>query len=339
MTIKVAINGFGRIGRDVLRGWALQENPAYEIVAVSARNASEKIYQKYHLFKYDTIYREFPGKVEMAEEEGGFKVNGKLVKVIDGLTPEQMPWEELGVDIVIESTGKFKDREACEGHLRAGAKKVVITAPGKGDDCSIVMGVNDDIYKPEHKIISNASCTTNCLAPVTKVILENFGIVKGYMTTVHAYTSDQNIHDNTHRDLRRARAGAENIIPTTTGAAKAVGVILPEVAGKLTGMAMRVPVITGSIVDATFELEKEATVEEINAAVKKASETYMKGILEYSDEELVSSDVIGNNHSSIFDSQLTLVNGKLVKIVSWYDNEWGYSQRVLDLTEKVAKSL
>lgn len=338
MSIKVAIMGFGRIGRDCLRGWALRENPGYEIVCVTGRNATQKIDEHAHLFKYDSIYRKYPGEIKVVD--GGFTVDGRMIHVIDGTTPEQMPWKEMGIDIVIEATGKFKDRESCEGHLKAGAKKVVITAPGKGEDCSLVMGVNDNIYDGAvHNIISNASCTTNCLAPVTKVVLENFGIVKGLMTTVHAYTNDQKIQDNAHKDMRRARAGAENIIPTTTGAAKAVGKVIPELAGKMTGMAMRVPVITGSIVDATFELEREATVEEINAALKKASETNMKGIIEYSDEELVSTDIIGNPHSSIFDSKLTLVNGKFVKVVAWYDNEWGYSQRVLDLTEKVAKSL
>lgn len=338
MTVKVAINGFGRIGRDVLRGWALQENPAYEIVCITGRNASEIIDKHMHLFKYDTIYRRYPGTVELVE--GGFKVDGRMIHVIDGKTPKEMPWKEMGVDIVIEASGKFKDRESCQGHIEAGAKKVIITAPGKNEDLSLVVGVNDNLYDPAiHNIISNASCTTNCLAPLTKVILENFGIKRGLMTTVHAYTNDQKIHDYHHKDMRRARAAAENIIPTTTGAAKAVGKVIPEVEGKLTGMAMRVPVITGSIVDATFEIEKDATKEEINAAVKEASETYLKGILEYSEEDLVSSDIIGNPHSSIFDSKLTMVNDRLIKVVSWYDNEWGYSQRVLDLTEKVAKSL
>ncbi len=338
MTVKVAINGFGRIGRDTLRGWALQENPAYEIVCITGRNASKIIDKHTHLFKYDSIYRKYPGTVEMVE--GGFEVDGRMVHVIDGGNPIDMPWKELGVDIVIESTGQFKSKEECQAHIDAGAKKVIITAPGKDEDISIVMGVNDEQYDPAiHNIISNASCTTNCLAPVTKVILDNFGIKKGLMTTVHAYTNDQKIHDYHHKDMRRARAAAENIIPTTTGAAKAVGKVIPEVAGIMTGMAMRVPVATGSIVDATFEIEKSATKEEINAAMKKAAETTMKGVLEYSEEDLVSTDIIGNSHSSIFDAQLTLVNGNLIKVISWYDNEWGYAQRVLDLTEKVAKAL
>ena len=250
-------------------------------------------------------------------------------------------WKELGVDIVIDSSGAFKDEEKARGHLESGAKKVVLTSPGKGDMLTVVMGVNDDKYDPTvHDIVSNASCTTNCLAPVTKVILENFGIKKGLMSTVHAYTNDQNIHDGVHKkDMRRARMGAENIIPTSTGAAKAVGKVIPEVDGILTGFALRVPVPTGSLVDVTFELEKDASVEEINAAIKKASENELKGILEYSEDELVSSDIIGNTHSSIFDSLLTTVNGKMVKLISWYDNEWGYTERVIDLTEKIAKSL
>lgn len=335
--IRVAINGFGRIGRDVFRGWALREEKNFEIVAVTRRRGSKKIPDTMHLFKYDSIYRKYPGKIELVDD--GFIVDGHKVLVLDGLTPEEMPWKELGVDVVIESTGKFKDRESCEGHLKAGAKKVVITAPGKNEDCSIVLGVNDDNYCAEkHNIISNASCTTNCLAPVAKVLLDTFGIKRGFMTTVHAYTNDQRTHDGTHKDARRARAAGENIIPTTTGAAKAVGIVIPELQGKLTGMAMRVPVITGSLVDLTVELEKEVTREEINAAMKKASETNMKGVLEYSEDELVSTDIIGNPHSSIFDSLLTDVNGNLVKVVSWYDNEWGYSQRVIDLVEKVSKT-
>ena len=268
-------------------------------------------------------------------------INGKKVTFVESKTPDQMNWKELGVDIVIDSSGAFKDEEKARGHLESGAKKVVLTSPGKGDMLTVVMGVNDDKYDPTvHDIVSNASCTTNCLAPVTKVILENFGIKKGLMSTVHAYTNDQNIHDGVHKkDMRRARMGAENIIPTSTGAAKAVGKVIPEVDGILTGFALRVPVPTGSLVDVTFELEKDASVEEINAAIKKASENELKGILEYSEDELVSSDIIGNTHSSIFDSLLTTVNGKMVKLISWYDNEWGYTERVIDLTEKIAKSL
>ncbi|MBP2025880.1 type I glyceraldehyde-3-phosphate dehydrogenase [Peptoniphilus stercorisuis] len=338
MTVKVAINGFGRIGRDVLRGWALRDDKDYEIAYVAELNALDNVHAFTHLFKYDSIYRTFPGEIE--ELEDGFTINGKKVTFINGATPDKMPWKELGVDIVIESTGVFTKRDAAEGHIKSGAKKVIISAPAKEEDLTVVLGVNDENYDPAvHNIISNASCTTNCLAPVTKVILENFGIKKGLMTTVHAYTNDQKIHDANHKDLRRARAGAENIIPTTTGAAEAVGKVIPEVNGILTGMAMRVPVITGSIVDVTFEIEKDATVEEINAAMKKAAENELKGVLEYSEEDLVSSDIIANPHSSIFDAKLTLVNGRLVKCVSWYDNEWGYSQRVVDLTNKVAKSL
>ena len=270
MTVKVAIMGFGRIGRDVLRGWALRDDKDFEIAYIADLNASKNAEKLAHLFKFDSIYRKFPGTVEVKGDT--MLVNGKEVKFIDGKLPEEMAWGEKGVDIVIESTGAFTEREKAEGHLKAGAKKVVITAPAKGEDITIVMGVNNKNYDPaKHNIISNASCTTNCLAPVTKVILDNFGIKRGLMTTVHAYTNDQKIHDAVHKDMRRARMGAENIIPTSTGAAKAVAKVIPEVEGILTGMAMRVPVPTGSVVDVTFELEKEASVEEINAAVKKSS--------------------------------------------------------------------
>ncbi len=338
MTVKVAIMGFGRIGRDVLRGWALRDNKDFEIAYIADLNASKNAEKLAHLFKFDSIYRKFPGTVEVKGDT--MLVNGKEVKFIDGKLPEEMAWGEKGVDIVIESTGAFTEREKAEGHLKAGAKKVVITAPAKGEDITIVMGVNNKNYDPaKHNIISNASCTTNCLAPVTKVILDNFGIKRGLMTTVHAYTNDQKIHDAVHKDMRRARMGAENIIPTSTGAAKAVAKVIPEVEGILTGMAMRVPVPTGSVVDVTFELEKEASVEEINAAVKKAAEGEMKGVLDYQEEDLVSIDIIGDTHSSIFDAKLTLVKDRMVKLISWYDNEWGYSQRVIDLTDMVSKNL
>ncbi|MGI5948991.1 type I glyceraldehyde-3-phosphate dehydrogenase [Peptoniphilus sp.] len=337
MKKNVAIMGFGRIGRDALRIWALRDDVDFEITHVAVRNIEKTLKERMHLFKFDTIYRRFPGELEFVED--GMIVNGKKVTFIESKTPAEMDWKSLGIDIVIDSSGAFKNREQAIGHIESGAKKVVLTSPGKGDDLTVVLGVNDDKYDPEkHNIISNASCTTNCLAPVTKVILENFGIRKGLMSTVHAYTNDQNIHDAVHKkDMRRARMGAENIIPTSTGAAKAVGKVIPEVDGILTGFALRVPVPTGSLVDVTFELEKEATVEEINAAIKKASENEMKGILEYSEDELVSSDIIGNEHSSIFDSKLTTVNGNMVKLISWYDNEWGYTERVIDLTEKIAK--
>lgn len=338
MAVNVAIMGFGRIGRDVLRGWALRDEKSFNITHIADLKASEKIKEHAHLFKYDSVYRKFPGEVEVVED--GFLVNGNKVTVIDGKLPSEMNWGELGVDIVIESTGAFTEYAKAHGHIEAGAKKVIISAPAKGEVKTIVMGVNDAEYDSAvHDVISNASCTTNCLAPVTKVILENFGIERGIMTTVHAYTNDQKIHDALHKDMRRARAGAENIIPTTTGAAQAVAKVIPEVEGILTGMAMRVPVPTGSVVDVTFEISKEATVEEINAAIKKASENELKGVLAYTEEDIVSSDIVGDPHSSIFDAQLTIVKDRLVKLVSWYDNEWGYSQRVVDLTDKVSKGL
>ncbi len=339
MNKKVAIMGFGRIGRDALRIWALRDDTDFDITHVAVRNLEKTLKERMHLFKFDSIYRKFPGELEFVED--GMIVNGKKVTFVESKTPDEMDWKSLGIDIVIDSSGAFKNREQAIGHIESGAKKVVLTSPGKGDDLTVVVGVNDDKYdKDKHDIISNASCTTNCLAPITKVMLENFGIKKGLMSTVHAYTNDQNMHDGVHKkDMRRSRMGAENIIPTSTGAAKAVGKVIPEVDGILTGFALRVPVPTGSLVDVTFELEKEASVEEINAAMKKASENELKGILEYSEDELVSTDIIGNRHSSIFDSKLTTVNGNMVKLISWYDNEWGYTERVIDLTEKIAKSL
>lgn len=339
MKNNVGIMGFGRIGRDALRIWALRENKEFNITHVAVRNVEKTLKERTHLFKFDSIYRTYPGEIEFTED--GMVVDGHKITFVESKTPEEMNWKELGVDVVIDSSGAFKDEEQAKGHIKAGAKKVVLTSPGKGDILTVVMGVNDDKYDAEkHDIISNASCTTNCLAPITKVVLDNFGIKKGLMSTVHAYTNDQNIHDAVHKkDMRRARMGAENIIPTSTGAAKAVGKVIPEVDGILTGFALRVPVPTGSLVDVTFELEKEATKEEINAAIKKASENELKGILEYSEDELVSSDIIGNKHSSIFDSLLTTVNGNMVKLISWYDNEWGYTERVIDLTEKIVKSL
>lgn len=335
MSIKVGVNGFGRIGRDVVRGYYECGFEGFEIVAINATGDMESFS---HLFKYDSAYGKFEGTVEPYEE--GLVINGEKIKFTNHRNPEEIPWTELGVEVVIDSTGAFRDKEGLEKHIKAGAKKVILTAPGKGVDKTIVMGVNEEDYNPEtDNVISNASCTTNCLAPVTKVVLENFGVERGLMTTIHAYTNDQNIMDNKHKDLRRARAAAINIIPTTTGAAKAVAEVLPEVKGKITGYAVRVPVITGSLVDVTFELSKEATVEEINAAFKKASENELKGILKYTEEPIVSSDIIGENNSSIFDANLTLVKDKMVKLVVWYDNEWGYSQRVLDLTKYVAEKM
>ncbi len=337
MKAKVGVMGFGRMGRDVVRGLFLRENLDFELVNI---NASGDLEVFAHLFKYDTVYGRFNGTVEVVSD--GLVINGKKILVTDERDPSKIKWDSMGVDIVIDSTGAFASKEKAMMHIESGAKKVVLTSPGKNEDITIVMGVNDDLYDNEkHTIISNASCTTNCLAPITKVMLDNFGIVKGLMTTVHAYTNDQNIVDNKHRkgDLRRARAAAENIIPTSTGAAKAVGKVIPEVEGKLTGFAMRVPVPTGSIVDVTFELPEEHSKEEINAAIKEAAEGKMKGVLEYCEDEIVSSDIVGNTNSSIFDSLLTLVNGNMVKLVSWYDNEWGYAQRVIDVTELVARKL
>ena len=295
----------------------------------------QKLEDLAHLLKYDTMYGKFDGTVEVVED--GFLINGKHVKVVAHRDPVEIPWEELGVEIVVDSTGAFRDREGLSKHIQAGAKKVILTAPAKGEDITIVMGVNEDKYDPEnHNIISNASCTTNCLAPLSKVILENLGVKKGLMTTVHAYTNDQQILDKRHKDLRRARAAAQNVVPTTTGAAKAVALVLPELAGKLNGFSVRVPVATVSLVDVVFHVEKPTTVEEVNNLFKKASENELKGILGYSEEPLVSSDYVGDSRSSIIDGLSTMVIDDMVKVVSWYDNEWGYSERVIDLTKLVA---
>ncbi|WP_069649142.1 type I glyceraldehyde-3-phosphate dehydrogenase [Caloranaerobacter ferrireducens] len=332
MAIKVGINGFGRIGRNVLRSALENGVTEFEVVAINDLAKPEDLA---HLFKYDSCFGKFEGTVAV---EGDYIVlNGKKIKVLSERNPENLPWGELGVDIVIESTGIFRDREGAEKHIKAGAKKVIISAPAKGEDVTIVMGVNEKDYDPaNHNIISNASCTTNCLAPVAKVILEKFGIKKGLMTTVHSYTNDQRILDAPHKDLRRARAAAESIIPTTTGAAKAVALVLPELKGKLSGMAMRVPTPTVSVVDVVFEVEKEATVEDVNKALKEAAEGELKGILGYSDEPLVSIDYRKDSHSSIVDALSTMViGGNMVKVVSWYDNEWGYSTRVVDLVKYI----
>ena len=337
MSIKVGLNGFGRIGRAVLRLAQTEFGDDIEIVALNARANTETLV---HLFKYDSCYGKFNGEASVAGENV-MEVNGKEIKIFRCNDPEDIPWGELGVDIVVESTGIFKDREKASKHIKAGAKKVIITAPGKNEDVTIVMGVNEEDYDPaNHHIISNASCTTNCLAPFAKVLDDKFGIEKGLMTTVHAYTNDQRILDKTHKDLRRARAAGESIIPTTTGAAKAVSKVLPQLEGKLNGFALRVPTPTVSLVDLVCELKKPATVEEINAAFKEASEGYMKGILGYSEEPLVSVDYKGDERSSIVDGLSTLSMGdKMFKILSWYDNEWGYSARTVDLVKYVAKSL
>lgn len=337
MSIKVGLNGFGRIGRAVLRLAQTEFGDDIEIVALNARANTETLV---HLFKYDSCYGKFNGEASVVGENV-MQVNGKEIKIFRCNDPEDIPWGELGVDIVVESTGIFKDREKVSKHIKAGAKKVIITAPGKNEDVTIVMGVNEEDYDPaNHHIISNASCTTNCLAPFAKVLDDKFGIEKGLMTTVHAYTNDQRILDKTHKDLRRARAAGESIIPTTTGAAKAVSKVLPQLEGKLNGFALRVPTPTVSLVDLVCELKKPATVEEINAAFKEASEGSMKGILGYSEEPLVSVDYKGDERSSIVDGLSTLSMGdKMFKILSWYDNEWGYSARTVDLVKYVAKSL
>ena len=330
MAIKVGINGFGRIGRLAYR--AMVKDPAIEVVAV---NDLGDIPTMAHLLKYDSVHGRAFDTVEVTED--GFVADGRAVKVLCERDPENLSWGELGVDVVVESTGIFKTGELASKHIKAGAKKVVITCPAKGEDVTIVMGVNDDQYdKEKHNIISNASCTTNCLAPVAKVLLEKFGIKRGYMNTIHSYTNDQKILDLPHKDLRRARAAAMSMIPTTTGAARAVSLVLPELAGKLDGFATRVPTPDGSMVDLTVELEREVTIEEINAAMKEAAEGELTGILEYTEDPIVSIDIVGDNHSSIFDSKLTMVMGgksNLVKVVSWYDNEWGYSNRVKDLVK------
>lgn len=326
MATKVGINGFGRIGRNVFR--AALGNPDVEIVAVNDLTDAKTLA---HLLKYDSIHGTL--NAEVKAEGGNIVVNGKTIKVLAEREPANLPWGTLGVEVVVESTGRFTDGEKAAAHLKAGAKKVIISAPAKGEDITIVMGVNHDKYDAaKHNVISNASCTTNCLAPFAKVLHENFGIKRGLMTTVHSYTNDQQILDLPHSDLRRARAAAMSIIPTTTGAAKAVSLVLPELKGKLNGFAMRVPTPNVSITDLVVELDKAATAEEINAALKKSAEGELKGIMAYSDEPLVSRDYNGNPHSSIVDGLSTMVvEGSMAKVVSWYDNEWGYSNRVVDL--------
>ena len=329
---KIGINGFGRIGREVFR--VAFTNPEVEVVAVNDLTDAATLA---HLLKYDSVHGTFPHEVSV--DGDNIVVDGKKIKVIAQTDPAKLPWGELGVEIVVESTGRFTEGEKAKAHLTAGAKKVIISAPAKGEDITIVMGVNEKKYNAaEHHIISNASCTTNCLAPFTKVLLENFGIESGLMTTVHSYTNDQKILDLPHKDLRRARAAAMSIIPTTTGAAKAVSLVLPEVKGKLNGFAMRVPTPNVSITDLTVVLEKDTTVEEINAALKKAAEGELKGIMGYNELPLVSRDYNGCPLSSIVDGLSTMMVGKrMAKVVSWYDNEWGYSNNVLDLVAHMAK--
>ncbi len=325
---KVAINGFGRIGRMCFR--SLVQNEDLEVVAI---NDLTDVPTLAHLLKYDSIHGKFALQVEATE--GALKVNGTEVKVFAQKDPSQLPWASLGIDIVIESTGIFTDKEGASKHLSAGAKKVVISAPATGGIKTVVLGVNDDMINNEDVILSNASCTTNCLAPMAKVLHDKFGIEKGYITTVHAYTADQRLHDAPHKDLRRARAAALSMVPTSTGAAKAVGEVLPTLKGKLDGVAVRVPTPDGSLTDLVAVLSREVTKEEVNAAMKEASLTHMKGILEYCTDPIVSIDIVGNLHSCIFDAALTSVNGNLVKVMGWYDNEAGYSQRVCDLVAKI----
>ena len=330
MATKIGINGFGRIGRNVFR--ILINHPDFDVVAINDITDAKTLA---HLLKYDTVFGRFQGTVSATDD--AILVNGKTVKVLAKKDPSELPWKDLGVELVLESTGKFTTKADCMKHVQAGAKKVLLSVPPKDAiDAVIVMGVNDDTLKPTDLIVSNASCTTNCLAPVAKVLHQAFGIKRGLMTTIHAYTNDQRVIDAPHKDLRRARAAAAAIIPTTTGAAKAVGEVLPALKGKLHGIAMRVPVIDGSVVDLVAELEKNVTKEQINAAVKAAAEGALKGILEYTEDPIVSCDVIGNPHSSIFDAQSTMVlSDNLIKIVSWYDNEWGYSNRCVDLFKKM----
>lgn len=332
--IKVAINGFGRIGRNAFKIATEKAGSDWEIVAINDLTDAETLA---HLIKYDSLFGKFSKTVEV--KDGNLLIDGKEVKIFAERDPENLPWKELGVDVVVESTGLFTQKDKASKHIKAGAKKVIISAPAKDEDITIVMGVNEEKYDPaNHHVISNASCTTNCLAPFAKIIDEKFTIKKGLMTTVHAYTNDQKILDLPHKDLRRARAAGQSIIPTTTGAAKAVALVLPQLKGKLNGMAMRVPTPTVSVVDITFEVEKATTKEEVNAALKEASETSLKGILGYTDEELVSIDFKMDDRSSIVDGPSTMVmEGNMVKVVSWYDNEWGYSNRVVDLITYIVK--
>ena len=334
MTVKIGINGFGRIGRNFFRA-ALAKGSDLEIVAVNDLTDNASLA---NLLKFDSITGRLGVSVEL--DGDNIVVDGKAIKVLAERDPANLPWGELGVDIVIESTGFFTKAADAQKHIDAGAKKVIISAPASGDDVTIVLGVNEDQYDAaNHHIISNASCTTNSLAPLAKVFHDKFGIERGLMTTVHAYTADQNLQDGPHKDPRRARAAALNIVPTSTGAAKAIGQVMPELAGKLDGFALRVPVPTGSITDLTLETKSEVTVDEINAAYKEAAEGPLKGILLYSEDPLVSTDITTDPHSSIYDSGLTKVMGNLVKITSWYDNEWGYSNRLVDLTKYVADRL
>jgi glyceraldehyde 3-phosphate dehydrogenase len=334
VTIKVGINGFGRIGRNFYRA-IVASGADIEIVGVNDLTDNKTLA---HLLKYDTVLGRFPLSVGFDDEN--IIVDGKNIRALAERDPANLPWGELGADIVIESTGFFTDATKAKAHIEAGAKKVIISAPAKNEDGTFVVGVNHESYDPATQhIISNASCTTNCLAPLAKALNDSIGIERGLMTTIHAYTGDQNLQDGPHKDLRRARAAAQNIVPTSTGAAKAVALVLPELKGKLDGYALRVPTITGSATDLTFTASREVTVEEVNAAIKAASEGPLKGVLSYVEDEIVSSDIVTDPHQSIFDSKLTKVSGDLVKVVSWYDNEWGYSNSLVALTSYVGDRL
>jgi glyceraldehyde 3-phosphate dehydrogenase len=335
MAIKVGINGFGRIGRLLYRA-AIERNAKIDFAAI---NDLADAQTNAHLLKYDSVHGRFPGTVEAQPDK--LIVNGKPLKVLSQRDPAALPWKDLGVYLAVESTGLFTDRESASKHLQAGAKKVLISAPAKNPDVTIVLGVNDKLYDPaKHNILSNASCTTNCLAPVTKVLVDNFGLEKAFMTTAHAYTNDQKVQDIVHKDLRRARAAAVNIIPTSTGAAKAIGLVLPSCSGKMNGIALRIPTSDVSIVDLTAVLSKEVTKEDVNAAMKQAAEGPLKGILEYTEDPIVSSDVLHSTYSAVFDAQSTMVMGdksNFVKILAWYDNEWGFSCRMVELIEMIGK--
>jgi glyceraldehyde 3-phosphate dehydrogenase len=334
VTVRVGINGFGRIGRNFFRA-VLASGADIEVVATNDLMDNKTLA---HLLKYDSILGRFPG--EVTYDETSIIVDGKAIRVFEERDPSAIDWAGVGADVIVESTGFFTDAQKAKAHIDGGAKKVIISAPAKNEDITIVMGVNHELYDPAaHTVISNASCTTNCLAPMAKALNDEFGIVKGLMTTIHAYTQDQNLQDAPHKDLRRARAAALNIVPTTTGAAKAVALVLPELKGKLDGYALRVPVPTGSATDLTFEAGRETTVEEVNAAVKAAAEGPMKGFLVYTEDEIVSKDIETDPASCIFDAGLTKVIGNQVKVVGWYDNEWGYSNRLVDLVNLVGKSL
>jgi glyceraldehyde 3-phosphate dehydrogenase len=333
MSINVAINGFGRIGRNVFR--IICNDPSIQVVAINDLTDPKTLA---HLLKFDSVHGRFQGEVSVDGDQ--LVVNGQAIKIYSERNPQDLPWNELSVDVAIESTGVFtkatSDRGGYLSHIQAGAKKVILTVPAKDDIATMVLGVNDDSYTDDVKAWSNASCTTNCLAPIAKVLNDQFGIVKGFMNTVHAYTNDQQILDLPHSDLRRARAAGVSIIPTSTGAARAVALVIPELKGKLDGMAMRVPTPDGSVVDLVVELSKDVTKEDVNQALKAAAQGSMKGVLQYSEDPLVSVDIIGNPHSSVVDSLSTMANGNLVKVVSWYDNEFGYSSRVVDLVKKIA---